>query len=132
MPPCSPARAISVFHIHSRNDEQVNFDGGRGKESAFADLVTEFKSIPATISKWAKNNSCFEKPKVLIQTDLLKCEQYEGCRDGREVRLCVTADGGHSWPGGSKPRSRGPVPSKALDATEEIWQFFKRQASTKP
>lgn len=129
MPVCQPGNTISIFHIHSRQDEQVLFLGGRGKEAAPADVVTEFKSVPDTIAKWVKLNGCAEKPKRDTDTDKLKCDLYAGCRDGRQVRLCVTEDGGHSWPGGAKPRKRGPTPSTAIDATEEIWKFFSRQSS---
>lgn len=132
MPDCQPKHAVSVFHIHSRKDEQVSFLGGRGKDAAPKDMVNEFKAVPETVAKWVKLNGCGEKPKKEVDTDKLKCDLYEGCHEGRQVRLCVTEDGGHSWPGGVKPRNRGPEPSKAIDATEEIWKFFSSQVSASP
>jgi polyhydroxybutyrate depolymerase len=42
------------------------------------------------------------------------------------VELNLTKDGGHSWPGGLQPRAGADAPSKAFDATDVIWDFFKR------
>ena len=98
--------------------------------AAPADMVHEFKSVPDTIAKWVKLNGCADKPKKEVDTESLKCDIYEGCKENRQVRLCVTEDGGHSWPGGAKPRKRGPAPSKAMDATEEIWKFFSSQVAS--
>ncbi|MDN8872721.1 prolyl oligopeptidase family serine peptidase, partial [Staphylococcus aureus] len=46
---CTPAKPISILHIHAKDDDHVLFAGGAGKE-AFRDLsqVTEFMSVPKT------------------------------------------------------------------------------------
>jgi len=37
----------------------------------------------------------------------------------------LTSDGGHSWPGGLKPREQADAPSAYLNATDMMWDFFK-------
>ncbi len=123
---CQPRSSISVLHIHSLLDDHVKFTGGIGKNAVAADLVTDFKSVPATIEKWAKLNKCQTKAERVLTKERAYCDRYSGCRDGVEVKLCVTEDGGHSWPGGKKP-GRGASPSQALNATDIVWDFFKSQ-----
>jgi polyhydroxybutyrate depolymerase len=38
----------------------------------------------------------------------------------------LTQDGGHSWPGGLKPRVQADPPSVYLNATDLMWDFFQR------
>lgn len=122
---CPPGRAVSVLHIHARNDERVLFEGGAGAQGALLSQVTEFESVPATVEKWARCNGCPSTPQRVLDKPGAYCERYAPCRDNSEVRLCVTAGGGHSWPGDSKARAKEP-PSRALSANDEMWAFFKR------
>lgn len=120
---CKPTRPISILHIHAKDDDHVLFDGGRGPKAADAAKVTDFTSVKATMTKWAKLNSCKEAPSKVFETDGAICEAYSGCNAGVKVQLCVTSNGGHSWPGGVKPRGN-QVSSKAIDANAMIWSFF--------
>jgi polyhydroxybutyrate depolymerase len=48
-------------------------------------------------------------------------------KDGNVAIDCyLTQDGGHSWPGGSKPRAQADPPSVCLNATDLMWAFFQR------
>lgn len=122
---CQPQKPVSVLHIHSLKDEHVNFMGGAGKDAASAQFITDFVSVPDTIEKWKKLNGCEGPVRKVLAKKNAYCEQATGCRDEVSVKLCVTEDGGHSWPGGSKPMNRGPKPSRALNATQLAWEFFK-------
>jgi polyhydroxybutyrate depolymerase len=119
---CSPSRAIPVFHIHAKDDDRVLFNGGSGSES---DTHADFVSVPDTIAKWVKLNSCAPLPKRVLEVPGAYCEVYTGCRDGAEVKLCVTETGGHSWPGGKKVRGK-TLGSTAINATDLIWEFYSR------
>jgi polyhydroxybutyrate depolymerase len=79
--------------------------------------------VPSTISKWVGLNSCKAKPIRVLENAGAYCELYAGCADGARVQLCVTEEGGHSWPGGEKPRGNG-TPSRAISATDVMWKFF--------
>ncbi len=122
---CAPAKPISVLHIHARNDDHVLFDGGVGPGARDPKKVTEFKSVPATIAKWVKLNGCKADTTRTLEVPGAVCNVHAACNGGVRVQLCTTDKGGHSWPGGAKPRS-GEPPSKALSATDVMWDFFRQ------
>jgi polyhydroxybutyrate depolymerase len=117
---CFPKAPISILHIHARNDDLELFDGGAGRRSS---QVTSFVSVPDSIAKWVRFDGCSPTPKRVFENSGAYCDAYSQCRGGVEVELCVTATGGHSWPGGKKPRGDAPT-STALSATDVIWDFF--------
>ncbi|GFZ82618.1 esterase [Elstera cyanobacteriorum] len=115
---CAPSRPVAVLHIHARDDDHVLFKGGRGPAAVNADLVTDFTSVPATIEKWTRLNRAGVAKPVLTFSGAA-CTRSEGAAP---VQLCVTENGGHSWPGGAK--ARGEAPSQAIRATDVMWGFF--------
>lgn len=117
---CTPSQPLSVLHIHARDDDMVLFNGGAGRERA---AVTDFVSVPSTVSKWVGLNGCQAKPKRVLEVSGAICELYAPCRGGVEVKLCVTDTGGHSWPGGAQVRGGAPG-SKALSASDVITDFY--------
>ncbi len=123
---CKPTKAISILHIHAKDDDHVNFEGGAGKKAASADKITNFKSVPSTIEKWVEFNQCSkaESSSVMYQQGSF-CTIYPKCRDNVKVDLCVTPTGGHSWPGGKKPRGEKDT-FQGLSANDVMWNFFKR------
>ena len=48
--------------------------------------------------------------------------------DGVQVQLCVTEQGGHSWPGVKDVRSGKEPASQAIIANDVMWDFFQRIA----
>lgn len=124
---CIPKRPISILHIHAKDDDHVLFNGGAGVGlENNKSQVTKFTSVPATIAKWVKFNGCENTPKRVLEVDGAYCDLYSGCKNKVEVKLCVTETGGHSWPGGVKPRGNG-TPSKAISASDMMWEFFKNK-----
>lgn len=123
---CAPARAVSILHIHARDDDHVLFDGGAGP-GAFRDpgKVTDFTSVPETIARWVRRDQCATPPRRVLEHPGAYCERYTGCRGGASVQLCVTERGGHSWPGADASRPGQAAPSQALDANGVIWRFFQ-------
>ena len=124
---CQPSRPISVLHIHAQDDDHVLFNGGAG-EAAFKDpkKVTDFVSVPETISRWTQRNQCTGTPQRVITVPGAHCDAYANCAGGTQVELCVTDTGGHSWPGGSKPRAGKAEVSQAIQANDVMWDFFQR------
>ncbi len=123
---CNPSRPIAILHIHAKNDDRVLFHGGAGKKFRDASKVTDFVSVPDTIAKWVRLNRCDTTPEPLLTKPGAHCEQYSHCRAGVRVQLCVTDAGGHSWPGGTKPRGSEP-PSNVISANDVMWNFFISQ-----
>ena len=123
---CTPARPISVLHIHAKDDTHVLFDGGAGQD-AFRDLdkVTDFVSVSDTIDRWVTRNQLDSTPNRVLEVTGAYCDLYTSSQNSTQVKLCVTDTGGHSWPGGIA--IRGKEPSRALNANDVIWDFFKNQ-----
>ncbi len=120
---CKPTKPVSVFHIHAKDDDHVLFTGGFGKNAKKDASTKEYNSVDHSIKKWVKFNSCPEKPKKVLDVEGASCDLYSPCKNGTVVKLCVTDQGGHSWPGGEKPR--GGKGSSAIDATKLMWELFK-------
>ncbi|MDI1229274.1 MAG: alpha/beta hydrolase-fold protein [bacterium] len=125
---CTPSQPISILQIHAFDDDHVLFNGGAG-QNAFQDIsmVTNFTSIPETVSRWVKRNHCATAPVRVLKVEGAYCDLYSDCGSRAKVKLCVTETGGHSWPGGAKPggiKRKGPT-SKAINADDEMWAFFK-------
>lgn len=122
---CNPARAISILHIHAKDDDHVKFDGGIGKNAAPAEKITNFKSVDSTIAKWVAFNKCEGAPVQVMYKEGSYCQRYSKCRENVKVELCVTPTGGHSWPGGKKPRGEKDT-FQGLSANDVMWDFFRR------
>jgi len=123
---CAPARPVPVLHIHARNDDHVLFEGGAGP-GAFRDesKVTQFVSVPQTISNWVSRNRCSSAAREVLAVSGARCEVHDGCQGGATVELCVTEDGKHSWPGGGVTTLSRQQPSQAINANDVIWAFFQ-------
>lgn len=120
---CNPSRPVPVLHVHARNDDRVLYDGGAGGPLRNNDAAADFTSVPATIDKWVRLNRARPTPRRVLAVDGAYCDLYEAGPGGAPVKLCVTESGGHSWPGGTKPRAR-ENPSTAISANDLMWDFF--------
>jgi polyhydroxybutyrate depolymerase len=123
---CQPARPVPVLHIHAKDDSHVLFTGGAGQDSVRESAVTNYTSVNDTIARWARFDGCTAAPQRVLQVPGASCDLYEPCAGGTRVQLCATDTGGHSWPGGHKPRG-GPAPSTAISANDVMWEFFSRR-----
>ncbi|OQP62012.1 hypothetical protein A3860_30475 [Niastella vici] len=118
--PCEPARKMPVLHIHSAMDTKVPFAGGVGLAGYY------FHPVDSTLRVWAGIDGCAATPQVVTDTALYTQTQYVNCSNNTTVQLYLTKDGGHSWPGGLPARPAADAPSNAFDATDLIWEFFKK------
>lgn len=122
---CNPSQPVPVLHIHAEDDTHVLFNGGAGKD-VFKDQskVTEFTSVPDTFAKWVRLDRCSDSPQRVLKIDGAYCDELDRCAGGVRVKLCVTKDGGHSWPG-AKTRMGKASSSNAISANDQIWRFFE-------
>jgi polyhydroxybutyrate depolymerase len=129
VPVCKPSAPISVMFMHGRKDPLVHIDGGpvlrdRGVATSLAQ-AQEF---------WRKWDGTSSSPLVKEFPDLahdgtsIRREVYGGGKQGTEVVVYVVEGGGHTWPGGPQylPAFLVGKASHNLDATETIWEFFKK------
>jgi polyhydroxybutyrate depolymerase len=119
---CQASKAVSVLHIHALNDERVLFNGGSGSQS---NTHANFVSVNDTISKWVNQNRCQPSPQRVLAVSGAYCDLYSGCQHNSQIKLCVTEQGGHSWPGGKKVRGKTPG-ANAINATDMIWDFYSQ------
>ncbi len=122
---CQPDRAVAILHVHARDDTHVLFEGGAGPD-AFRDpgKVMAFVAVPETVSRWVGRNRCATSPRRVLEVTGAYCERYADCRSASPVQLCVTENGGHSWPGAHVVRRGKEAASQALDANATISEFF--------
>lgn len=126
-PTCRPSQPISVMHIHAKDDTHVIFTGGAG-EDAFRDesKVTDFISVEETAKRWIERNEADPAPKRVLEVPGAYGDLYTSKTNRSQIEIVVTETGGHSWPGGKAVR--GKTPTRAIDADDIIWDFFKAQA----
>lgn len=120
---CKPGHPVSVLHIHGAKDENVQLGGGVGKKALDKE---DRKPVQNTIDFWVKQDGCSST--VHSQQPDVEMTNYGGCTAGSEVAFYLVQDGGHSWPGGERIAYFLDPPSKALNATSEIWKFFSTHA----
>lgn len=117
---CKPSHQVSVLDFQGTADENVPIDGGLGKKAV------EKESRPPvqqSIDFWAKEDGC--SVTVQAKAKELQMTDYGGCDAGTAVDYYVVQGGGHAWPGGDRMAFFLDKPDPNVDATYEIWQFFK-------
>lgn len=115
---CNPTNPVSIIHFHSEVDANVPLEGGVG--TGVSDHYNP--PVDSVISHWAASNGCTTSEE--ISTSSLSILYHRGGVDSSEVVLYITADGGHSWPGGTAPRKKADPPSGTLDANALMWECF--------
>src|SRR5262249_2033166 len=120
-------RAIPVLMIHGMKDQHVPYNGGvptKSLEKGRTDL-----SVAEGVKFWIANNGCDAQPRTENRTGGRVILQTYACSRGADVQLITLPEGGHSWPGARAPGRAVPYvdpPSRDLDATTTIWEFFEK------
>jgi polyhydroxybutyrate depolymerase len=118
---CDDGRPVPLISFHGTADPIVPFDGGSSWVAP-----QEFPDVPGWTASWAGRNRCGPRPvQSTVAPDVTRLE-YTGCANGAAVVLYSILGGGHTWPGGE------PMPawlvgrtSSGVDATREMWAFFR-------
>ncbi len=123
---CSPNRSVPVMHIHGTEDPNIHYEG----------VPPLAISVEETIEFWLEQNGCNEEPVITQFPDVntedsttVEMYQWNNC-DAEFVHLKVIG-GGHQWPGGVDllPSQFGRM-NKDINASAEIWKFFKNNKNT--
>jgi polyhydroxybutyrate depolymerase len=129
-----PAKPVSVLMINGTADPLVPYKGG----SITLPWGTERGAIVSTeaaLQLWVEHNRCRRGPVAAELPDRdpadrtrVRTVSYAECRDGAAVVLYRIEGGGHTWPGGIQylPRLVIGNLSRDIDASEVIWEFFRR------
>ncbi|SHN20462.1 extracellular catalytic domain type 1 short-chain-length polyhydroxyalkanoate depolymerase [Cryptosporangium aurantiacum] len=129
VPSCEPARPLPVYTIHGDADDVVPYTGGTSKSRiASEERAGSHRSVTDAVEFWTRTDRCAGEP-VRTTRGAITTVRYTGCAAGTEVRLDTVAGGGHAWPGGDAVRRGADRPTTELDATAEIWDFFRAHES---
>ena len=133
---CSPARPITVLHIHVLNDRNYPYVGGVGTDGISA---TNFYGVDATITNWIARNNVTNQPVEERIGASTTCRRYatpvDGIRPSAPVVNCrvdppdvydavnrIVFGGGHSWPGGVRSASgSSDTPIQDFNANAYMW-----------
>ena len=122
--PCQPVDPVAVVHIHGAKDQNVPLEGGVGAKQLGTKEVR--KPVQDSIDFWVKRDGC--SVTVKSQEPDVAMANYGGCDAGTDVVYYLIQDGGHAWPGGQQMAGFLDKPSRALDATDIIWDFFSKHS----
>lgn len=121
---CPDPRPVPMIAFHGTADGWTPYHGGgspvlRGGGS--------FPSIPLWTANWARRNQCETNPvDSAVAADVTRRE-YPNCAGDAAVVLYTIRDGGHTWPGGGHlPEWFAGPTSHSIDASAEMWAFFRR------
>lgn len=127
-----PNSPISVMIINGTEDPLVPYNGGTIR--VFGRERGKVLSTEETLKFWAMINGCNpfpsrKLPDINIQ-DGCSVEEFlfKNLENGVEVILYRISGGGHTWPGAIQylPEKIIGRTNRDINATEVIWEFFKR------
>lgn len=119
-------RTVSVLSITGMADPLNPLYGG---ESITPWGDTEIKPPMAdSVKTWAELVNCLGDPEVIRDENGVKTISYGKCGNSAEALFCTIDDLGHVWPGGKSLLHERIVGkgSDKLNATDTIWEFFKK------
>jgi polyhydroxybutyrate depolymerase len=123
---CAPSRSMPILFINGTADPVTPYEGGRQPGGA------RVLSVEDTVKMWANFNGCKKSPEVqeihgLDSSPLVSVFTYAPCQNHTRVKLYRIEGGGHVWPGEPESLSKSEVGkmNREIDASEEIWRFFK-------
>jgi len=127
---CEIKGHVSVAMFLGTEDPLMPYGGGSVK----SDVGGAVLSADASLQAWGKSNGCQAAASDTSLPDVDPADgtrvvrrSLTGCPAGTEVRLYRVEGGGHTWPGGWQylPERVVGRTSRDLNASEEIWRFFK-------
>lgn len=133
---CNPSEPVSVLIMNGTEDPLVPYNGGEVRLFKKGKSRGEIVSTADTFDFWlsqagykasAQTIKPFGFPDVDIQDNTrVFLQKFKG--QNAEVALYTIEGGGHSWPGGRQYLFEFLIgrTSHDINATEHIWDFFKR------
>jgi len=122
---CTDTRPVPMMTFHGDADPIVPYDGGPLGDP-FNPVKPVYPAVRDWVAGWAQRNGCAASPvESTIAADVVRTE-YLDCAEDAPVVLYTLLGGGHSWPGGKPPPEwRVGATTTSIDATSELWAFFR-------
>lgn len=119
---CANTTPVPLINFHGTDDRFTPYKGGWSRA-----VQQRFPDVEQWTARWARRNRCAPTPSDSVIAADVRRRTYTGCADDASVVLYTIAGGGHTWPGG------GPLPewfvgktTRSIDASREMWAFFRR------
>ncbi len=127
---CQTTKPIPIMLIIGDKDKLVPVNGGIVPRLPKSTIL----SHQAIVEKWARRDGCNLQPAITSLPELkhdattVTKRVYSGGKNNTEVISYVIGNGGHTWPGGYQylPSMLVGKTTQDLNASEVIWEFFKR------
>jgi polyhydroxybutyrate depolymerase len=121
---CADSLPVPAIVFHGTADPFAPYNGGT---SPIAPDALRFPNVPTWAAKWAGRNHCAPTPiESAFATDVIRRE-YTDCAAGATVTLYSVNGAGHQWFGGEAfPQWFVGPTSNRIDATREMWSFFRK------
>ncbi|WP_133469659.1 alpha/beta hydrolase family esterase [Paraglaciecola marina] len=124
---CKPNHGVPIISFHGEKDT-INHYKLQHDSPVYWNM-----GIDEALGKWVKNNQCTET-NIQKYSDTIVEQRYSGCDDGADILFYKSSIAGHTWPGSSQADKfleygLGTT-EKQLDATNLIWEFFKKHHKT--
>ena len=94
---CRPDRPLPVLTFHGQQDVVNPYPGNGDLRWGYA--------VPLAVQTWARLDECRRGPQATAVSEHVTRFSYTRCRGGVEVEFYRVADGGHTWPGSTGPRT---------------------------
>lgn len=119
-----PQRPVAALIINGAGDRSVPPEGGPpGGRGAAAWDGTPVRPTEEQGGFWARANGCAPLPSRETAGTIVR-DTYR-CPPAYPVQHLIVRDNAHAWPGGQRGTAFGDRPSRTVDATKLIWEFFK-------
>ncbi len=119
---CADTLPVPMISFHGTADRLVLYEG----RDPFWLSPRPFPSVTEWTANWARRNRCAPNPiESAVAADVTRLE-YTNCANDAAVMLYTIRGGGHTWPGG-KPMPEWMLgrTSRSIDATSQMWAFFR-------
>lgn len=130
-PSFKPEKPVSVLIVHGTEDPLVPYHGGGVAGGRHGRVIDTDEAVRL----WIAADGCERQAMAETLPDAdpqdgcrVERSRWTGGRNGSEVVLYTIRGGGHTWPGGPQYAPR-PVIGRVcrdFDATQTIWEFFRR------
>lgn len=122
---CTPARPVPMIAFQGDADPILPYEGGPLGDP-FNPVKPVFAAARDFVAAAAERNRCAANPvQSTVAIDVTSLA-FTGCAEDAAVVFFTILGGGHTWPGGKPmPEWRVGPTSNSIDATSEMWAFFK-------
>jgi len=120
-----PAGPVPVYVVVGADDERVPGAGGLLRLPRLVERGAADHPVAPAIEQaryWARANACRSSQ----ESRSAACVQivWRECDAGADIVFVSVNGNGHAWPGGRPGRAGADTPTRAFDASAEIWRFF--------